>query len=155
MSCTQDNSYPRPLVPKSTRKQDNSYPRQLVPRTTRTQDNSYPGHFVPKSSRVRVVHNPNNADYGPQRPNLGAFLCPQISHSCGICSFSHKISTGFASVLVYMSVRVTFRGVLYIGLRGAISSHFGLQNRIGFRSLVIFSNIPHWFHNLLILHAYW
>ena len=44
---TQDNSYPRHLVPKTTRTQDNSHPRQLVPKTTRTQDNSYPGQLVP------------------------------------------------------------------------------------------------------------
>ena len=34
-------------------------------------------------------------------------------------------------------------------------SHFGPQNRTWFRSLVIFSNIFHWFHILLVLHAYW
>ena len=39
------NSYPRQLVPRTTRTQDNSLPRQLVPRTTRTQDNSYPGQL--------------------------------------------------------------------------------------------------------------
>ena len=45
----------------SERDLNNSYPRQLVPRTTRTQDNSYPGQLVPKSclgyelSWVRVV----------------------------------------------------------------------------------------------------
>ena len=35
-----DNSYPRQLVPRTTRTEDNSYPSQLVPRTTRTKDNS-------------------------------------------------------------------------------------------------------------------
>ena len=42
-----DNSYPRQLVPRTTRTQDNSYPGQLVPKTTRTQDNSCPGQLVP------------------------------------------------------------------------------------------------------------
>ena len=48
-----DNSYPRQLVPKTTRTQDNSYPRQLVLRTTRTQDNSYPRRLVPKTTRTQ------------------------------------------------------------------------------------------------------
>ena len=52
---TQDNSYPRQLVPRTTRTQDNSYPRQLVPRTTRTQDNSYPRRLVPRTTRTHVV----------------------------------------------------------------------------------------------------
>ena len=43
------NSYPRHLVPKTTRTQNNSYPRQLVPKTTRTQDNSYP----PRATRTQ------------------------------------------------------------------------------------------------------
>ena len=49
LSCLEwdlDNSYPRQLVPRTTRTQDNSYPRQLVPRTTRNPDNSYPGQFL-------------------------------------------------------------------------------------------------------------
>ena len=52
---TQDNSYPGQLVPKTTRTQDNSYPGQLVPKTTRAQDNSYPGQLVPKTTRTHVV----------------------------------------------------------------------------------------------------
>ena len=48
-----DNSYPRQLVPKTTRTQDNSYPRQLVPKKTRTQDNSYPWQFVLKPTRTQ------------------------------------------------------------------------------------------------------
>ena len=47
---TQDNPYPGQLVPKTTRTQDNSYPWQLVPKTTRTQDNSYPRQFLPKTT---------------------------------------------------------------------------------------------------------
>ena len=49
---TQDNSYSGQLVPKTTRTQDNSYPRRLVPRTTRTQDNSYPRQLVPRTTRT-------------------------------------------------------------------------------------------------------
>ena len=48
-----DNSYPRQLVPKTTRTQGISYPRQLVPKTTRTQDNSYPIRLVPKTTRTQ------------------------------------------------------------------------------------------------------
>ena len=33
--------------------------------------------------------------------------------------------------------------------------HFGPPNRTWFRSLVIFSNIFHWFHIILVLHACW
>ena len=51
---TQDNSYPGQLVPKTTRTQDDSYPRQVVPKTTRTQDSSYPGQLVPNSLAITI-----------------------------------------------------------------------------------------------------
>ena len=54
------NSYPRHLVPKTTRTQDISYPRQLVPKTTRTQDDSYPrqtrtqdNSYPPRATRIQ------------------------------------------------------------------------------------------------------
>ena len=67
-----DNSYPRRLVPKTTRTHDDSYPRHLVPKTTRTQagrlatnttrtqDNSYPdpGQFLLKEPRTCVFSLP-------------------------------------------------------------------------------------------------
>ena len=48
-----DNSYPRQLVPRTTRTQDNSYPGLLAPKTARTQDNSYPRQLVPRTTRTQ------------------------------------------------------------------------------------------------------
>ena len=48
---TQDNYYPRPLVPRTTRTQDDSYPGQLVPKTTHSQHKSYQGQLVSRTSR--------------------------------------------------------------------------------------------------------
>ena len=56
-----DNSYPRQLVPKSTRAQDNSYPRQLIPRITRAQDNSYPRRRVPKTTHTKTTRTKDNS----------------------------------------------------------------------------------------------
>ena len=69
-------------------------------------------------------------EYGPQRPNFWSILGPQISQHSGLWSFSKKFPTGCASVLVYMSIWATFRGVLNIGPRDPIS----WSNRSLFRS---------------------
>ena len=57
---------------------------------------------------------------------LGHFGPPNKSSS-GLWSFSKIFRTGCASVLVYMSIWATFRGVLNIGLRDPMSGHFGPQ----------------------------
>ena len=46
------------------------------------------------------------------------FWGPKINKNSGLWSFSQKCSTGFALVLVYMSIWATFRGVLNIVLIG-------------------------------------
>ena len=85
-----------------------------------------------------------------------ATLGSQISQISGLWSFSiKKNSTGFASVLVYMSIELLLEVCWILASDSQFPGHFGPQSRTCFMSLVIFSNIFHWFHILLVLHDYW
>ena len=53
-----------------------------------------------------------------------AQLLGHFGPKIGLWSFSQNLSTGFASVLVYVSNRVSFRGVLNISLRCPKSGSF-------------------------------
>ena len=53
---------------------------------------------------------------------------PKINKNSGLRSFSQNFSTDFASVMVYMSISATFRGVLIIGIRGPIFESFWAQS---------------------------
>ena len=102
-----DNSYPRQLVPRTTRTQDNSYPGQLVPKTTRTQDNSYTRQLVPKTTRtsclgyewswVWVVPNPILRTVHPCHDLImrswGENLRLSVFHHC--CFFNSVLSVWF------------------------------------------------------------
>ena len=85
-----------------------------------------------------------------------ATLGSKMSKNSSLWPFSTQFFTGFASFLVYMSIWTSFRRTaLSIVFKGPIAEIFGSQNQTWFRSLVIFSNIFHWFHIFLVLHAYW
>ena len=92
--------------------------------------------------------------FGSQRSNFWSTLGPNISKNSCLWSFSQNVSTGFASVLVYMSIWASFRDVLNIGLRGP-NFWVILRPKI-FRFLVIFSQIFSTdFTSFDVLHAYW
>ena len=101
------------------------------------------------ASTFRSVEN-----MGLKSPILGPLWAQNKFKKSSLWSFFQKIFMGFASVLVYMSICATFTGMLNIGLRGPLSSSFWAQSRTCLRSLVIIWNIFHWFHKILILHAY-
>ena len=71
------------------------------------------------ASTFRCVEN-----MGLRSPILGSLWSPKLFKIPVFGRFLKKISTGFASVLVYMSIWAIFIGVLNIGHRGPISGSF-------------------------------
>ena len=88
-------------------------------------------------------------EVGLRGPLLGD-LDPKISKNFGLLSFPKKNSTGFTSVLVYMSVWATFNCLLNIGLRGLISGQFGpkIDHNSGLHSFseIFSTGFTSWFY---------
>ena len=84
------------------------------------------------ASNFRCVENKNR-----RGPFYEATLVTKISQNSGLWQFSKKTFTGYTSVLVYLSIWVTFRGVLNIGLRGPISGSFGATK---YNLILVFSH---------------
>ena len=90
-----------------------------------------------------------------QRPNCWSTLGSKMNKSSSLWSFSKKNFHWFRISLHVLVSLSYFRWVLKIGIRGPIFRVI-LRPKIdhisGFQA---FSQLFHWFHIILVLHAYW
>ena len=82
------------------------------------------------------------------------FLGPKVPKEIPVFGFFRK--QNFHCFRISLRLHVNFEGVCWISASGAqLPGHFRPRNRSPFRSSVIFSNISHWFHVILVLYVYW